>query len=189
MSFPEYSYFLNPSFGISSSLNAFSGGPSSQLKNISSDGGSKMDPFSIAMAGIGGLGSAVGGIFGSQGAAQAAYQNALMAGAGLQYKQAEALGSLGQSRWNQLFPAGAGGDVSFGREKEAEKFKQFFTRPQDLLYASEASKRANLSRTSEAAKNAALFESELNRRNQIALDQNKLAGMFGETGFSRRFTG
>jgi hypothetical protein len=189
MSFPDYSYFSNPSFGVSSSLNAFQGGPSSQLKSSNSGGGSKLDPFSIAMAGVGGLGSAIGGIFGSQGAAQAAYQNAIMAGAGLQYKQAEALGSLGQARWAPMFGAGTGGDISFQREKEAEKFKNVFTRPQDLLFGTEAAERANISRTTEAAKKASLFEAELNRRNEIAKSQANLAGMFGETGFSRRFTG
>ena len=189
MSFPDYPYFSNTSFGVSSSLNPFQGGPSSQLNSSSSSGGSKLDPFSIAMAGVGGLGSAVGGIFGSQGAAQAAYQNAVMAGAGLQYKQAEALGSLGQARWVPMFGAGTGGDISFAREKEGEKFKNFFTRPQDLLYFSEGAERANLSKTTPAAQKTALFESELNRRNQIAFDQSKLTGMFGPTSFGNRFIG
>jgi hypothetical protein len=188
--FSDYtSIFSSPSFGTSSSINAFQGGPKSFLGSGSSGGGSKVDPFSIAMAGLGGVGSAVGGIFGSQAASQAAYQNAIMAGAGLQYKQAEALGSLGQARFNTIFPATTGGDLSFAREKEAEKFKNVFSRPQDLLYGSQVAERANLSRMTEPAKKAALFEAELNRRNQIGLDQSKLAGLFGETGFSRRFTG
>jgi len=188
--FSDYtSIFSSPSFGTSSSINAFRGGPESFLSSGSSGGGSKLDPFSIAMAGLGGVGSAVGGIFGSQAASRAAYQNAIMAGAGLQYKQAEALGSLGQARFNTLFPATTGGDISFQREKDAEKFKNVFIRPQDLLYGTQVAERANLSRMTEPAKKAALFEAELNRRNQIGLDQSKLAGLFGETGFSRRFTG
>jgi hypothetical protein len=182
MSFPDYPYFSNPSFGYSSSLNPFQGGPSSQLKSSSSSGGSKLDPFSIAMAGVGGLGSAVGGIFGSQGAAQAAYQNAMMAGAGLQYKQAEALGSLGQARWVPMFGAGTGGDISFAREKEGEKFKQFFTRPQDLLYSTQAAERARAFSEDPRTRQ----QSARDRKNELEMESLKAgfqtSRMFGPIG-------
>lgn len=188
--FPDYtSVFSSPSFGVDSSLKAFQGGPTSFLKSGSSGGGSKLDPFSIAMAGIGGIGSAVGGIFGSQSAAQAAYQNAIMAGAGLQYKQAEALGSLGQARWNPIFAATTGGDLSIAREKEAEKFKQFFTRPQDMLYGSESLERANIGRTTQAARKAAELEASLARRHEAAGQLSGPTGMFGPTAFTKQIFG
>jgi hypothetical protein len=188
--FPDYtSIFTSPTFGTSSSINAFQGGSTSFLKNGSSGGGSKLDPFSMAMAGIGGIGSAVGGIFGSQAASRAAYQNAIMAGAGLQYKQAEALGSLGQARWNPLFAATTGGDLSIAREKEAEKFKQFFTRPQDMLYGSETLERANIGRTTQAARKAAELDESLARRRLAAGQLAGPTGMFGPTAFSKQIFG
>jgi len=178
--FSDYtSIFSSPSFGTSSSINAFQGGPKSFLGSGSSGGGSKLDPFSIAMAGLGGVGSAVGGIFGSQSAAQAAYQNAIMAGAGLQYKQAEALGSLGQARFNTIFPATTGGDISFAREKEAEKFKNVFSRPQDLLYGSQVAERAaanELSPISKAAKQRANVD---NLRYTLAANEERMKNLFG----------
>ena len=178
--FPDYtSIFSSPSFGTSSSINAFQGGPKSFLGSGSSGGGSKVDPFSIAMAGLGGVGSAVGGIFGSQSAAQAAYQNAIMAGAGLQYKQAEALGSLGQARFNTIFPATTGGDISFGREKDAEKFKNIFSRPQDLLYGTQVAERAavnELSPINQAAKRRANID---NLRYTLAAKEDAMRNMFG----------
>lgn len=178
--FSDYtSIFTSPSFGTSSSINAFQGGPKSFLGSGSSGGGSKLDPFSVAMAGFGGVASAVGGVLGSQSAAQAAYQNALMAGAGLQYKQAEALGSLGQARFNAIFPVTTGGDISFGREKEGEKFKNYFTRPQDLVYGTQVAERAaatELSPINQAAKRRANID---NLRYTLADKESAMRNMFG----------
>lgn len=178
--FSDYtSIFSSPTFGTSSSINAFQGGPKSFLNSGSSGGGSKLDPFSIAMAGVGGIGSAVGGIFGSQAASRAAYQNAIMAGAGLQYKQAEALGSLGQARFNAIFPATTGGDISFAREKEAEKFKNVFSRPQDLLYGSQAAERAYVNELTPAAKEAKRRANIDNLRVSLANKESDMRNLFG----------
>jgi hypothetical protein len=186
--FPDYtSIFSSPSFGSSSSINAFQGGPTSFLKDGGSKGGSKLDPFSLAMAGIGGIGSAVGGIFGSQAASQAAYQNAIMAGAGLQYKQAEALGSLGQARWAPIASATWGGDLSFAREKEAEKFKNVFSRPQDLLYGTQAAERAYLNELTKPAQEAKSkdFQRMLNLKRAEQITPGR--AMFGPTAFTERY--
>lgn len=177
--FPDFtSIYSTPSFGTSS-FNAFQGGPQSFLGSGSSGGGSKLDPASLAFAGLGAVGSAVGGIFGSQSAAQAAYQNAIMAGAGLQYKQAEALGSLGQARFNTIFPATTGGDISFAREKDAEKFKNVFIRPQDLLYGSEVAQRAYTNELTPAAKEAKQRANIDNLRYTLAAKEKEMRNMFG----------
>lgn len=128
-----------PSFDITKAYTGGYGdfsGASSKAKS----GGGGVDPFSIALAGIGGVGSALGGFFGSQGASQAALQNAISAGAALQYRQAEALGGLAQARWgalaNQTFE-----DIGKKRQEDAERFKRAWLRPSDLAYATEVAER------------------------------------------------
>jgi hypothetical protein len=91
--------------------------------------------------------------------------------------------------WGPLFAASTGGDSAFGREQEAKKWMQGPFAERQLGLGSEASKRERLARISPESKEYDRFQEELNRRNAIAKEQANLAGMFGETGFSRRFTG
>lgn len=148
-----------------------------------------MDPLSLGL-GLGG--SLIGGLFGmgqaqtsaSIAQAQLAAQNQAILEGREQTKAA-----LGSSMWGPLFAAGTGGDIAFGREQEAKKWMQGPFAERQLGLGSEASKRERLARISPESKEYDRFQEELNRRNAIAKGQANLAGMFGETGFSRRFTG
>jgi hypothetical protein len=186
-SFPSSLTSFDPSKAFSGGYGDFSS--IGKLSSGGSSGSKGMDPLSLGL----GLGSSlIGGIFGmgqantaaSIAQAQFAAQNQAILEGREQTKAA-----LGQSMWGPLFQAGTGGDIAFGREKEAldERLGRYAER--QLGLGSEASKRERLARISPEFQKAARFEEELNRRNAIARSQANLAGMFGETGFSRRFTG
>lgn len=179
--FPDYSkVFSNPSFGISNTIKPFEGGPTSLLKGSGgSSGGSGMDPLSLGL----GLGSSViGGLFGMGQAAtsaniaqaQLAAQNqAILEG------RSQTKAALGQSMWGPLFQAGAGGDIAFGREKEAEKFRRQFLAPMDIALSSEASRRERLARISPESKEAARFENQMAIQRALAERRAQTDAMFG----------
>lgn len=131
--------------------------PSSQTS--SKAGG--MDPLSLGL----GLGSSViSGLFGmGQQKTSANIANAQLKfaergrqDAAERDKLAAALGIFGPT-----FSAGTASDLSFGREKEAEKYKRQFLAPFDLALGSEASKRERLAAISPEAKERARFENRL----------------------------
>lgn len=78
--------------------------------------------------------------------------------------------------------------LAFDLQKEAENYSRQFLAPQDLALGSEASKRERLARISPESKEAALFENLLNMKRIGFQEANRMEGLFGPTGFSRRFT-
>ncbi len=185
-SFPSTFTSFDPSKAFGGGYGDFS---STGKLSSGSSKGSGMDPLSL---GLGFGSSLIGGLFGmgqaqtsaSIAQAQLAAQNqAILEG------REQAKAALGSSMWGPLFQAGTGGDLAFGRERAAKTWLQGPFAERQLGLGSEASKRERLARISPESQKAALFEEELNRRNAIARGQGNLAGMFGETGFSRRFTG
>jgi len=179
-SFPDYtSTFRNPSFGVSSTIDAFKGGPGTLLSGSGGSSGGGMDPLSLGL----GLGSSViSGLFGmgqaqtsaSIAQAQLAAQNQAILEGREQTKAA-----LGSSMWGPLFQAGTGGDIAFGREKEAKKWMQGPFAERQLGLGSEASKRERLARISPEAKEAARFENRLGIQRALAERRAVTDAMFG----------
>jgi hypothetical protein len=140
---------------------------------------SMFDPTSLAI----GLGSSViSGLFGNQQAktsasiarAQLAAQNQAFLEGREQTKAA-----LGSSMWGPLFQAGTGGDIAFGREKEAQKFMFGPLAERQLGLGSEQSKRERLARISPESKEAAQFENRLAIQRSIAEKRAQTDAMFG----------
>jgi hypothetical protein len=177
------SYSFPSSFTTFDPSKAFSGGygnfSSVGTLNSGSRGSSGMDPLSLGL----GLGSSIlGGIFGSQQAktaasianAQLKAQNQAILEGREQTKAA-----LGSSMWGPLFQAGTGGDLSFAREKEAQKFMQGPFAERQLGLGSEQSKRERLARISPESKEAAQFENRLAIQREIAARRAQTDAMFG----------
>jgi hypothetical protein len=174
------SYSFPSSFTTFDPSKAFSGG----YGNFSSagklnSGSSGMDPLSLGL----GLGSSIlGGIFGNQQAktaasiaqAQLKAQNQAMLEGREQTKAA-----LGSSMWGPLFQAGTGADLSFAREKEAQKWMQGPFAERQLGLGSEQSKRERLARISPESKEAAQFENRLAIQREIAARRAQTDAMFG----------
>lgn len=163
---------ITKSFGGGEAFNFDSG-------NLLKSGSSGMDPLSLGL----GLGSSlIGGIFGmgqantaaSIAQAQLAAQNQAILEGREQTKAA-----LGSSMWGPLFQAGTGGDIAFGREKEAKKWMQGPFAERQLGLGSEASKRERLARISPEAKEAARFENRLGIQRALAERRAVTDAMFG----------
>lgn len=147
-----------------------------------------MDPLSLGL----GLGSSViSGLFGmgqaktSASIAQAqldAQKHALQVGAEANK------GALAGSMFNQIFGTGTGADLSYGREKAAKQFELNELAPKVLDISSQRSKRERLAAISPEAKEAALFENFLNMKRTGFENASRMEGLFGPTGFSRKFT-
>ena len=88
-------------------------------------------------------------------------------------------GALAGSLFNQIFGTGTGADISFGREKEAEKYKRQFLAPFDLALGSEASKRERLAAISPESKERAQFENRLAIQRSLADKRAQTDAMFG----------
>ena len=88
-------------------------------------------------------------------------------------------GALAGSLFNQIFGTGTGADISFGREKEAEKYKRQFLAPFDLALGSEASKRERLAAISPESKERARFENRLAIERATAEKRAMTDAMFG----------
>jgi len=146
----------------------------SSLTN-SAKSGSGMDPVSIALAAGSGLASIFTGI-GQQRTpwqAQLDAQNAAMLEGREQTK-----GQLAGSLFNQIFGTGTGADISFSREKEAEKFKRRLA-DVDLANLSKASARERLAAISPEAKERARFENRLAIERETAARLAQTNAMFG----------
>jgi len=160
---------ITKSFGGGEAFNFNSGNKASGM----------FDPVTLGL----GLGSSViGGLFGmgqqktSARIAQAQLdaQNAAMLEGREANKLAGALNIFGQT-----FGAGTASDLSFGREKEAEKYKRQFLAPFDLALGSEASKRERLAAISPEAKERARFENRLAIERETASRLAQTNAMFG----------
>jgi hypothetical protein len=95
-------------------------------------------------------------------------------------------GALAGSLFNQIFGTGTGADISFGREKEAEKYKRQFLAPFDLALGSEASKRERLAAISPESKERARFENRLAIERETAARLAQTNAMFGPISSSYR---
>jgi hypothetical protein len=93
--------------------------------------------------------------------------------------RAQTKAALGKSMWDQLFQAGAGGDIAFSREKAAKQFLQGPYAERQLGLQSEASKRERMARISPEAKEAARFENRLAIEREIAARRAQTDAMFG----------
>lgn len=177
------SYSFPSSFTSFDPSKAFSGGygnfSSVGKLNSGGSGFGGMDPFSLGLAGVSAIGSF---ITGNQQAktsaniarAQLAAQNQAMLEGREQTKAA-----LGSSRWGSLFQAGIGGDVSFGREKEAQKFFQGPFAERQMGLGSEQSKRDRLARISPESIKLAQLENRLAIEESIAKKRAMTDAMFG----------
>ena len=95
-------------------------------------------------------------------------------------------GALAGSLFNQIFGTGTGADISFGREKEAEKYKRQFLAPFDLALRSESAKRERLAAISPESKERARFENRLAIDREIAARRAQTDAMFGPISSSYR---
>ena len=154
--------------------------------NTPTGGGGNMLPLAL------GLGSSViSGLFGmgqaktsaSIAQAQLAAQNAAMLEGREQNK-----GQLAGALFNKLFDVGSGGDISFQREKDAKMFEVGPYAERLMGLNSESAKRERLAAISPEAKEAALFENFLNMKRTGFENASRMEGLFGPTGFSRKFT-
>lgn len=152
-----------------------------------------MDPASLAIGGLGALGSFIGGIGANRTAASIA--GAQLAAADAARRDAVILGR--EQGKAQIAENIAGRWAGLGWGPDLEQTRQFQAMGQMLGpfaeketgIMSERSRRERFARISPESKEAARFEAELNRRNQIASQVAQGAAMFGPTSFSRRFTG
>ena len=163
---------ITKSFGGGEAFNFDSG-------NLAKKSGMAFDPTSLAI----GLGSSlISGLFGNQQAktaasvaqAQLAAQNQAFLEGREQTKAA-----LGSSMWGPLFQAGTGGDIAFGREKEAQKFMLGPLAELSQARFSDQSKRERLARISPESKEAAQFENRLAIQRSIAEKRAQTDAMFG----------
>jgi hypothetical protein len=97
-------------------------------------------------------------------------------------------GALAGSLFNQIFGTGTGADISFGREKEAQRYMLGPLAELGRAGASDQSKRERLARISPEAQAADRFENLLNMKRTGFQEAARMEGLFGPTGFSRRFT-
>jgi hypothetical protein len=180
-SFPSGFNTFDPSKAFSGGYGNFSG--ASSLKS-----GGGMGPLSLGL----GLGSSViSGLFGmgqartsaSSAQAQLKFAERSRQDAFERDKLAGALNIFGQT-----FGAGTASDLSFGREKEAQRYMLGPLAELVRAGASDQSKRERLARISPESKEAASFENLLNMKRTGFQDAARMEGMFGPTGFSRRFT-
>jgi len=158
--------------------NSFNTNLSPSLTSSKSSSGG-MDPFSIGLAGIGAIGSIFTGnqqakTSASIAQAQMAAQNQAILEGREQTKAA-----LGSSMWGPLFQAGTGGDIAFGREKEAQKFMQGPFAERQMGLGSEQLKRDRLARISPESKEAAQFENRLAIQRSLAEKRAMSDAMFG----------
>jgi hypothetical protein len=173
VSFPSTFNTFDSSKAFSGGYGNFSG--ASSLKS----GGSMFDPVSLGL----GLGSSViSGLFGmgqAQGAANIASAQLKAQNAAMLEGREQNKGQLAGSLFNQIFGTGTGADISFGREKEAEKYKRQFLAPFDLALGSEASKRERMAAISPESKERARFENRLAIEREIAARLAQTNAMFG----------
>ena len=154
--------------------------------NLLKSGSSGMDPWSLGL-GLGG--SLISGLFGlgqartsaSIAQAQLAAQNQAILEGREQTKAA-----LGSSMWSPIFQTGAGGDIAFGREKEAKKWMQGPFAERQLALGSEAKERERRARISPESKEAARFENRLAIERSLAEKRAVTDAMFGPTASSYR---
>jgi hypothetical protein len=181
-SFPSQFTTFDPS-------KAFSGG----YGNFSNSGILKSGSGGNMLGLAGTLGSSLIGAFSGFGQAQTAASIAQAQADQARdrqiYEREVNKGALAQGIHQMVYGSTTAPQLAFGFQERAKKLELGPFAERQLGLGSEASKRDRLARISPESQKAALFEAELNRRNQIGLDQSKLAGLFGETGFSRRFTG
>ena len=160
--------------------------------NLPSSLASSSGGFSKMLGPIAGIASAgasiFSGILGNRAAndslrMQNAMQNAAIEEA-RRGREAEVAFGLG----NRLASFGTGADIERRRQQDVEQYTRQFLAPADLALSSEASKRERLARISPESKEAALFENLLNMKRTGFQEASRMEGLFGPTGFSRRFT-
>ena len=136
------------------------------------------DPLTLGL----GLGSSViSGLFGmGQAATSASIAKAQFDAqkAALMDGREQNKGLIAGSFFNKLFDAGTGGDISFGREIEAEKFKRLLA-PMDLDIGSQQAKRERLAAISPESKERARFENKLAIERETAARLAQTNAMFG----------
>ena len=165
---------------------SFGGGEAFDFNSGNLLGSSGMDPLSLGL-GLGG--SLISGIFGlgqartsaSIAQAQLAAQNQAILEGREQTKAA-----LGSSMWSPIFQTGTGGDIAFGREKEAKKWMQGPFAERQLALGSEAKERDMRARISPESKEAARFENRLAIQRELAARRAQTDAMFGPTASSYR---
>lgn len=179
------SYSFPSSFTTFDPSKAFSGG----YGDFSSAGTLKSGSGGNQMFGaIAGLGSSALSFLAGMGQAQtsasiaqaelAAQNQAILEG------REQTKAALGSSMWGPLFAAGTGGDIAFGREKEAKQWLSGPFAERQLGLGSEASKRERLARISPESKEAAQFENRLAIKRSLAEKRALTDAMFGRTSSS-----
>ena len=171
---------------------SFGGGESSTF-NSGNRLKSGMDPVSLGL-GIAGIGSSLIGGFGANrtaasiagaqlAAADAARRDAIILGR--EQGKLQLAGNIGSNVWGSVL----GPDLEKTRQFEAMGQMLGPFAEKETAIGSDRARRERFARISPESKEAARFEAELNRRNQIASQVAQGAAMFGPTSFSSRFTG
>ena len=156
----------------------------SSLTKASGGFGSMLEPaLGLASAGVG----LVSGIMQNRSAASIANAQLKFAEQGRKDAVERDKAGLANALFNQLFGTGTGADISFGREKEAEKYKRQFLAPFDMALSSEASKRERLAAISPESKERAQFENRLAIERETAARLAQTNAMFGNIGSSRSY--
>jgi hypothetical protein len=115
----SFSDSFNSGFDIAKS---YTGGYGDVSSFLSKGSGSSMDPTALAI-GLGG--SLISGLFGigqAQTSASIAQANLAAQNQAILEGREQTKAALGSSMWGPVFAAGTGGDIAFGREKEAKKW-------------------------------------------------------------------
>jgi hypothetical protein len=166
---------------------SFGGGETFNF-NSGNKAGGMFDPVTLGL----GLGSsAISGLFGMG----QAKTSASIAQAQLKFAERSRQDAFERDKlagalniFGQTFGAGTASDLSFGREKEAQRYMLGPLAELGRAGASDQSKRERLARISSESKEAASFENLLNMKRTGFQDAARMEGLFGPTGFSRRFT-
>lgn len=177
--FPSLLTTFDPSKAFSGGYGDFS---NSGVSKSGSGGG--MDPLTLGL-GLGG--SLISGLFGMgqvQTSASIAQANLAAQNQAILEGREQTKAALGSNRWAPLFAAGTGGDIAFGREKEAKKWMQGPFAERQLGLGSEASLRERLalitpeSETFRQKENKRLIERSLAEKRALT------DAMFGRTSSS-----
>jgi hypothetical protein len=191
-----FNFAANPEwFNRSSSIpwgsvtEAFSGGgpdftSGANLTEGTSSGGGRspmIDPATAIFGGLNALSSAVVGL-NQAGTSASMAQAKLQAGTtGALERRQMGYGQVGAGMWSPLFQAGAGGDIAFGREREARMFETGPLAERERAQQMDAF-RSRLGATSSAeAKALRQFETQENLRKSAAERAALLDRVFGKT--------
>jgi hypothetical protein len=186
---PEW-FNRSSSIPMGSVLRAFSGGgpdftSGANLTEGTSSGGGRrgmvIDPATAIFGGLNAVTSAVTGFNQAGTTANIAQAKLAAQRAGTLERRQMGYGQLGAGMWSPLFQAGAGGDIAFGREREARMFETGPLAERERAQQMDAFRSRLGAESSAEAKALKQFQAKEDLRKSIAERTAAMDRMFGPT--------